>query len=600
MQEITSPSAVDVAANDTPARMFAQLVAEHPDRPALAHRVGNQFVDVTTRQFGDEVRALAKGLVAQGVEVGDRVCVMAHTRIEWTWLDFAIWAAGGVTVPIYETSASDQIEWIAGNSDAVVIVLEDARLKERYDVVAAQLANIKAVFVIEDGGLDELKASGADVDDSVIDKRSQAATGDDLATLVYTSGTTGMPKGCHITHGNLMFDVRQAVAVAEGILESGGSTLFFLPLAHIFARMLEVGCVAAGVKIGFATGIPQLVEELGMFRPTFAFSVPRVFEKVYNTARQRAKDDGKERIFDKAVDVAIDHSRETMAGGVSLKTRVLHALFDRLVYGKLRDIFGGQCTDSISGGAPLGERLGHFYNGIGVTVYEGYGLTETSAGHTLNRPGAIRIGSVGTPLPGCSVRIADDGEVMLRGDNVFKGYWKNDQATQESIEREGWFHSGDLGRLDDDGFLYITGRKKEIIVTAGGKNVAPAVLEDRLRAHALVSQCMVVGDNQPFIGALVTIDPDVFPAWANEHGKSGKSIADLTEDDDLKAAIQEAVNHANQAVSKAEAIKEFRILPEDFTIETGEMTPSLKVKRNVVVDKYGSYIEEIYATVQRI
>ncbi|MDX1511967.1 MAG: AMP-binding protein, partial [Nitriliruptorales bacterium] len=310
--------------------------------------------------------------------------------------------------------------------------------------------------------------------------------------------------------------------------------------------------------------------------------------------------DGKEKIFDKAVDVAIAYSRESMAGGVSLKTRVLHAVFDRLVYGKLRDIFGGQCTASISGGAPLGERLGHFYNGIGITIYEGYGLTETSAGHTINRPGALRIGSVGTPLPGTSVRIAEDGEVLLKGENVFKGYWKNADATGEAIDDDGWFHSGDLGRLDDDGFLYITGRKKELIVTAGGKNVAPAVLEDRLRAHALVSQCMVVGDNQPFIAALVTIDADAFPTWAAEHGKSGKSIADLTDDDDLRATIQEAINHANQAVSQAEAIKEFRILPEDFTIETGEMTPSLKVKRNVVAEKFASYIDDIYASVQRL
>ena len=382
------------------------------------------------------------------------------------------------------------------------------------------------------------------------------------------------------------------MGAASELLNENSVTLMFLPLAHVFANMVQAAQIHAGGRIAFSTGIPNLVEELAMVQPTWVFSVPRVFEKIYNSAEQRAIDGGKGAIFGRAVDTAIAFSEQSQAGRVSLGTKLKHTIFDRLVYGKLRAVFGGRLEFAISGGAALGDRLGHFFAGIGVSVLEGYGLTETTAGSTLNRPDAIRIGTVGQPIPGVTVRIADDGEVLIKGEHIFPGYWNNDAATAETI-RDGWFHSGDIGELDKDGYLRITGRKKELIVTAGGKNVAPAVLEDKIRANALISQCMVVGDNRPFIGALVTIDPDAFPRWAEENGKEG-SVGDLVNDDGLRAGVQAAIDDANATVSKAESIREFRILPEDFSIEGGEMTPTLKVKRNVVADHYASAIADIY------
>ncbi len=594
VQEYTSPGEVKVAPDENLTDSLWENARAYPTRPALSYRSGDQFVDVSTKQMAETVTRLAAGLIALGIEPGSKICVMSQTRIEWTYLDFAIWAAGCVTVPIYETSSAEQVEWIASNSGAVAIFLENAELKSTFDEVSGGLNDVEHVFVIDEGALDQVMAEGTDVSDEDVQKRAQAVNADDLATLVYTSGTTGRPKGCELTHHNFVWDVKQVAADASEFFAPGESTLLFLPLAHIFARVIQVSTVSMGVKLGFSTGIPQLSEELQMFKPTFILSVPRVFEKVFNRVQQKAHADGKGKIFDKATQVAIDFSRETQDGNVSLKTKLAHAVFDKLVYSKIREALGGRARYAVSGGAALGERLGHFYNGIGVRILEGYGLTETSAAATINKPNEFRIGTVGKPIPGSSVRIAEDGEIMLKGGNVFSGYYKNDEATKEAIEPDGWFHTGDIGELDKDDFLRITGRKKEIIVTAAGKNVAPNVLEDRLRANRLVSQCMVVGDGEKFIACLVTIDVDEFPAWADEHGKTGKSIADLADDADLKAAIQAAIEDANKAVSRAESIREFRILPEDFTIEGGEMTPSLKVKRNVVAEKYGHVIEEMY------
>jgi long-chain acyl-CoA synthetase len=595
MQEYSTPGEVEVGPDENLTTSLWANARAYPDRPALAHRVGGQFVDVTTRQFADEVTAIAKGFIALGIAPGSRICVFSGTRIEWTQLDYAIWAAGCVTVPIYETSSAEQVEWIVGNSEAVAIFCENAALREVYDEVAGGLTSCEHVFVIDDAGVDAVKSLGSDVADADVTARAEAVTGDDLATLVYTSGTTGRPKGCELTHHSFVWDGAQVEQLAGEFFKAGESTLLFLPLAHIFARVIQVGCIRSGVKLGFSTGIPQLLEELQLYRPTFLLSVPRVFEKVYNGAQQKAHADGKGAIFDKAAQTAIDYSRESQAGGVGLRTRLLHAVFDKLVYTKLRAAMGGRVRYAVSGGAALGERLGHFFHGIGVTILEGYGLTETTAGATLNSPSHFKIGTVGRPIPGASVRIADDGEVLLKGEHVFRGYYGNEEATREALEDDGWFHTGDIGDLDAEGYLRITGRKKELIVTAGGKNVAPAVLEDRMRAHPLVSQSMVVGDAQPFIAALIAVDAEEFPRWAAEHGKEGKTVADLVDDADLQAALQAAVDDANRAVSKAEAIKAFRILPEDFTIEGGELTPTLKVKRNVVVDKYGHVIEQIYS-----
>ena len=418
---------------------------------------------------------------------------------------------------------------------------------------------------------------------------------DDLATLIYTSGTTGRPKGCELTHRNVQSEVRTVIAAFPELLRAGGSVLLFLPLAHVFGKAIQCGATASRGIIGHTADVSDLLADLGVFKPTFLLAVPRVFEKVYNGARQKAHGDGKGRIFDAAAETAIAWSRAQDQGGAGLALMARHALFDKLVYSKLRAAVGGNVVAAASGSAPLGERLNHFFRGIGLPILEGYGLTETTAAITANTLGATRIGSVGRPVPGHAVRIADDGEILLKGPVVFRGYWKNDTATADALE-DGWFHSGDIGVLDDGGFLTITGRKKEIIVTAGGKNVAPAVLEDRLRAHPLVSQCMVVGDAKPFIGALVTIDQEALPAWLENHGKpAGTSVADLVDDAELRAEVGKAVDEANQAVSRAEQIREFRILPVDFTEAGGEITPTLKVKRTVVADHFADDIAGIYA-----
>lgn len=592
MQEYTSPGEVEVPLEENLTASLWQAAADHPEQPIVAIRVGDRFVDWSTRQFVDEIIAVAKGFIAHGIEKGDRVVVHSSTRIEWTILDYAIWMAGGVTVPIYETSSSEQIEWIVNDSEAKAVLTENAALKELVDAVADQLKTMEHLHVIEDGALETLRQAGAEISDEQVRERSEAATGEDLATIVYTSGTTGRPKGCLITHHNFIWDATQTAAAAPEFFVGGMRTLFFLPLAHIFARVVQTTCIRNGVVLGYSTGIPQLTEELAIYKPDFLIAVPRVFEKVFNGARAKAAADGKERIFDKAAQVAEDYSRQKIAGKVSLGTNVLHAVFDRLVYNKLRGAMGGEIKYAVSGGAALGERLTHFFMGIGVHVCEGYGLTETTAVSTFNRPSLTRVGTVGKPIPGASAKIADDGEILLGGAHIFQGYHNNPEASAEVLE-DGWFHTGDLGQLDGEGFLKITGRKKELIVTAGGKNVAPTVLEDRIRAHALVGQCMVIGDGQPFIAALVTIDPEVFPAWAEANGKSG-SVADNLDDPDLKAEVQKAIDDANKAVSKAESIRTFRILPDDFVVGV-ELSQKMSVKRHVVAEKYQDQIDAIYS-----
>ncbi len=593
MQEYTSPGAVEIDPTETVTTGLWKAEREHPNRSALSYRKGDDFVDVSTSDFAATVRRLAAGFIAEGIEPGSRICLFAPTRVEFTYFDYAIWAAGCVTVTIYETSSPEQVEWIVKDSGATAIVCADDDLAKVFHERAGELGTCEKVYIIDSGAIEQLTAAGKDVtDDQVMDRVAMVDQGD-LATLVYTSGTTGLPKGCHLTHRNFVSVIHNTVSETQNVFKAGGSTLMFLPLAHIFARLVQCGSVNEGVKLAYSTGIPALLEELAMVKPTFLFSVPRVFEKVYNGAVKKAEDDGKGAIFAKAADTAIEYARQTQEGSVSFKTRVLHTVFDKLVYSKLRERLGGRAEYAISGGAALGERLGYFFSGVGITVLEGYGLTETSAASTVNRPGKIKVGTVGKPIPGVSIGIADDGEVLIKGPHIFSGYWNRPDATAEVIDPEGWFHSGDIGNLDDEGYLRITGRKKELIVTAGGKNVAPAVLEDRLRAHALISQCMVVGDGKPFIAALITIDPDEFPRWASHHAKTAP-LADLVDDEDLRASVREAIEQANLAVSKAEAIKEFRILPNDFTIEGGEMTPTMKVKRAVVADKYAAVLSSIY------
>jgi long-chain acyl-CoA synthetase len=551
--------------------------------------------DVTSAEFLAEVSSVAKGLIAAGVGAGDRVALLSKTRYEWTLLDYAIWFAGATTVPIYETSSAEQIAWILQDSATVAVIAEDAGHMSRISEVRADCPALNNVWSINDNAVELLGKLGTDITDEQLEARRGAITPEDAATLIYTSGTTGRPKGCVLTHGNFMFELGVVVDSLDGLFTfEGRSTLLFLPLAHVFARIIQIGCIKSRTRLGHTPDIKNLVADLGTFQPTFVLAVPRVFEKVYNTASQKAVADGKGKIFDLATEVAIEYSRATETGKAPFLLAAKHKLFSKLVYGKLLAALGGNCSYAISGGAPLGDRLGHFYRGIGVTVLEGYGLTETTGALTVNLPEAFKIGTVGRPLPGTAVRVADDGELLFKGGQVLKEYWQNPAATAEAKTAEGWFHSGDLGEVDDEGFVKITGRKKEIIVTAGGKNVAPAVLEDRLRAHVLVDQCIVVGDGQPFIGAIVTIDPEALPTWAEANGKSG-DIDALAEDEDLRAAVQSAVDDANKAVSKAESIRKFVIIPDSWTEEGGQLTPSLKLKRNVVMREFSHEVEALYA-----
>jgi len=566
-----------------------------PDDVVFSRRVDGRWAPVTAGEFAAEVAALAAGLVAHGVQAGDRVGLMSRTRYEWTLCDYAIWTAGAVTVPVYETSSAEQVQWNLGDSGAVALVLESAVHQAVYDGVAGQLPDVRSVVQIDAGGLEELADAGRDVGGQVLAERRATLTADSLATIIYTSGTTGRPKGCELTHANLVGTGRSAGLVLPELFNARGSTLMFLPLAHVFGRLVQVACVESRVRMGHTSDITNLLADFAAFQPTFILAVPRVFEKVYNSARQKAHGEGKGRVFDLAEKTAIAYSQALYTGRVPLPLTVRHAVFDRLVYSRLRAALGGQVGWAVSGGAPLGARLGHFFRGTGITVLEGYGLSETTAAGAVNTPAGLRIGTVGRPSPGCTVRIADDGEILMSGDHVYRGYWRDATASAEAIV-DGWFHTGDIGTIDGDGFVTITGRKKEIIVTAGGKNVAPAVLEDRLRAHPLVSQCMVVGDQQPFIACLVTLDPDAVRPWLKAHDRPEDTpLADLPDDPELLAQVQQAVDEANKAVSKAESIRSFRVLPVDWTEQAGQLTPSLKLRRTVVMAEFAADVQSLYA-----
>jgi long-chain acyl-CoA synthetase len=567
---------------------------ERPHRVVFSRRTQGRWQDVTAAEFRDEVERVARGLIAAGVGVGDRVGLMAKTRYEWTLVDFAIWTAGAITVPIYETSSAEQVGWILSDSGAVACVVETPAHARAVSAVKDDTPTLVDVWQIDAGGLDDLIAAGAEIGDDELTARRTAAGPDDLATIIYTSGTTGRPKGCELTHQNFMALCDNAVARLSIVVSADdAATLLFLPLAHIFARFIQVLSFTAGARVGHTSDVKNLMTDLGDFKPTFLLSVPRVFEKIYNSSEQKSASAGKGRIFSLAADTAIAYSKALDAGSPSLPLRLRHLAFDKLVYAKIRTAMGGQIRYNVSGGAPLGERLGHFYRGAGITVLEGFGLTETTAPSTVNTPDGTKIGTVGPPLPGVSIRIADDGEILIKGPHVLRGYWNNPTATADAFE-DGWFRSGDLGELDDDGFLRITGRKKEILVTAGGKNVAPAVLEDRLRAHPLVSQTIVVGDGKPFIAALVTLDPDMLPTWLKNNDLPEMSVEQAAENEAVQAEVQRAVDEANKAVSKAESIRRFRLLSVDFTEEAGYMTPSLKLKRNVVMKDFAHEVDELY------
>jgi len=617
VREYSTPALVDVPASASLADVVFRRAAEEPDAVIMRRKTpgsadgadGNGgWQDVTARAFRDEVLPLAKGLIAAGIQAGDRVGLLSRTRYEWTLIDYAIWTAGAVTVPIYETSSAEQVQWILGDSQARAVFAETAAHEATIGSLRAQLPSLEMSWRIEDNAADSqplqaLAARSGVIGDEQAEARRRAVTARDLATIIYTSGTTGRPKGCAITHANLLADTRNATAGAlTELFEFSGSTLLFLPLAHAFARVIQVACLESGIVLGHTPSVSNLVSDLASFQPTFLLAVPRVFEKVYNTAQQQASGSPvKSRIFKAAADTAIAYSRgldSQARGGQGPGTALVlrHRLFDRLVYGKLRNAVGGRVRYSISGGAALGERLGHFFRGAGITILEGYGMTELTAAATVNRPSRNKIGTVGLPIPGASVKIADDGEILFKGPMAFSGYWRNDAATADVLDQDGWIHTGDIGSLNDEGFLQITGRKKELIVTAGGKNVSPAVLEDRLRAHPLVSQCMVVGDGRPYVTVLVTIDEETLPYWKKQHGKADDAtLAELKDDPEFTADIQQAVDEANKAVSRAEAIRRFRVLDTDFTEAGGQLTPSLKLRRSVVVKECAADIEALYS-----
>jgi len=566
-----------------------------PHDVAFSTASSGTWVDVTNAEFLADVNALAKGLMAAGIGLGERVAIMSKTRYEWTLVDFAVWTAGAISVPVYETSSVEQVSWIVSDAGCAAVILETPTHARMLATVREDQPELRHVWQIDDRGLDELMASGREITDEALETRRGQVSRADVATVIYTSGTTGRPKGCQLTHDNFMALAENAVERMKVVVSvPGASTLLFLPLAHVFARFVQVVCVQAGARMGHTADIKNLLADFGTFSPTFILSVPRVFEKIYNSSEQKAVAEGKGKIFSTAAATAIAWSNAHDDGKPGALLNAKHAVFDKLVYSKLRAAMGGKVTYAISGGAPLGTRLGHFYRGIGLTVLEGYGLTETTAPATLNTPEMTKIGTVGPPLPGVSIQIADDGEILVKGSSVFSAYRNNVAATTDAIV-DGWFHTGDIGELDTDGFLRITGRKKELLITAGGKNVAPALLEDRLRAHPLVSQCIVVGDQKPFIGALLTLDAEMFPSWARNNGLQGLSMDEARTNEVVHAEVQKAVDVANKAVSKAESIRKFTILAGDFTEDNGYLTPSLKLKRNIVMKDYAPEVEGLYS-----
>jgi long-chain acyl-CoA synthetase len=607
VREYTSPSTAPAGHDD--ARLggladdLVRYAEEAPDHIAFRRRSprsdggpGSEWSDVTAATFLEEVRHVARGLVAAGVGPGDRVVLMSRTRYEWTLLDYAIWHCGAVSCPVYATSPVEQLRWILEDSGAVAAVVETAALADRVREAGPEAE--PQLWVLDDadgpGAVAALTQAGRDVTDEQLEGRRTAVQAADVATIIYTSGTTGNPKGCVLTHGNFHTGLGATLSeLHELFADDDASTLMVLPMAHVFARVVQVGAVKARVTLGHTPDVRTLPQDLASFRPTFLLGVPRVFERLVNAASQQAAAEGRGRQFDAAIETAIRWSQALDQGRVGPVLRGRHALHDRLVHGRVRALLGGRCRFVISGGAPLGERLGHFFRGVGVPILEGYGLTETTATVTVNLPGTVRIGTVGRPLPGTSVRVADDGELLVRGDQVMRGYWQDAAATAEALDPDGWLRTGDVGEIDDEGFVRVTGRKKEILVTTSGKNVAAGVLEERVRDHPLVDHCLVVGDGRPYVAALVTLDPEAYAEWAAERGVRGP-LAAHTDDDALRAEVQVALDAANATVSQAESIRRFEVLPTAWSEETGELPPSLKLRRNVVHRRYRDAVERPY------
>ncbi|MCW4384261.1 AMP-dependent synthetase/ligase [Salinibacterium sp. SYSU T00001] len=595
MKEYSAPALVEADPNANTTDLLVDRVKQTPDKALFAIPMPDgTWQDVTSREFERQVIALAKGFVAAGIEPGERIALMAKTRYEWTLIDFAAWYAGAMLVPIYETSAPAQIQWYLTDSEAVAFFGETPDHFARFDEVRADLPGIRNVWQIDLGDIAKLSAAGTGVSDEEIERRRTLAKADDIATLIYTSGTTGKPKGVRLNHSNFYELARNSRLDIPEVMHSDSSTVLFITLAHVFARFISVLSIHGGVKVGHEPDTKKLLQALGSFRPTFLLAVPRVFEKVFNASEQKAEAGGKGKIFHAAAATAIEYSKALDAGKVPLGLKLKFAVLDRLVLSKLRDAMGGRVEYAVSGSAPLGLRLGHFYRALGLTILEGYGLTETTAPVTVNKPSRFKIGTVGPAIPGNAVRISEDGEVQAKGVSVFAGYWNNEQATKDTFDGE-WFKTGDIGELDDDGYLTITGRKKEIIVTAGGKNVAPAVLEDPIRANPIIGQVIVVGDQKPFISALITLDEEMLPVWLNNAGEDATmSVVEAAKNPKVLAEIQGAIDTANTAVSRAESIRKFTILEKELTEASGHLTPKLSIKRDVILRDFAGVIEGMY------
>jgi long-chain acyl-CoA synthetase len=596
MRSYELPSLVESAANENITDLLLNRVRKTPNIPLVAiEKTPGIWTDVSAQDFLEQVEDLAKGFIAAGIRPGDAVAIMSRTRYEWALVDYALWFAGAVSVPIYETSAPAQIEWVLSDSGAVALFVETSEHKNRFDIIKSSVPSVKQVWKFEDDSLVKLVAMGREVSAEQLEKARSSQNLDSLATIIYTSGTTGKPKGCELLHRGFVDLCKNAMLELPEVVQEGKATVLFLPLAHVYARFISILCVHAGIKVGHQPDTTTVAASMQSFHPDFLLAVPRVFEKVYNSAEQKAEAGGKGKIFRKAVQVAIDYSRaQDTKAGPSLLLKLEHKVFDALVYKKLRAAMGGQVKYAVSGGAPLGDRLGHFFRSIGLVVLEGYGLTETSAPAMIGRPSDAKIGKVGRVLPGCAVKIADDGEILLKGSNVLRGYWRNPEATKAAIQ-DGWFRTGDIGELDEEGFISITGRKKELIVTAGGKNVAPTALEDPLRASPIIGQAVVIGDQRPFVAALLSLDPEMMPVWLANNGQpSDLTLSQAAKNPRVLQELQKAVDEVNATVSNAEAIKKFEVIDSELSEKSGHLTPSMKIKREAVSRDFSPLIDKIY------
>jgi long-chain acyl-CoA synthetase len=596
MRSYELPSLVDSAAHENITDLLLTRVKKTPNIPLYAiEKTPGVWTDVSAKDFLEQVEDLAKGFIAAGINPGDAVGIMSRTRYEWALVDYALWFAGAVSVPIYETSAPAQIEWVLSDSNSVALFVETGEHQSRFESIKGSVPSVKQVWKFDDDSLVKLVAMGSEVSAEQLERARSSQNLDSLATIIYTSGTTGKPKGCELLHRGFVDLCKNAMLELPEVVQEGKATVLFLPLAHVYARFISILCVHAGIKVGHQPDTTTVAASMQSFHPDFLLAVPRVFEKVYNSAEQKAEAGGKGKIFRKAVQVAIDYSKaQDTKAGPSLLLKLEHKVFDALVYKRLRAAMGGQVKYAVSGGAPLGERLGHFFRSIGLVVLEGYGLTETSAPAMIGRPSDAKIGKVGRVLPGCAVKIADDGEILLKGSNVLRGYWRNPEATQAAIQ-DGWFRTGDIGELDEEGFISITGRKKELIVTAGGKNVAPTALEDPLRASPIIAQAVVIGDQRPFVAALLSLDPEMMPVWLANNGQPADlTLSQAAKNPRVLKELQKVVDEVNTTVSNAEAIKKFEVIDSELSEKSGHLTPSMKIKREAVSRDFSPLIDKIY------